>query len=346
MTSDDKSFNTITIKDVAHVAGVSHATVSRVINNSAKVSEEKRQRILDAMDSLGYVPNLQARGLAGGRTKVIGVLIPDFGTRYAGIVIQGIHAELAARDYDMMLYTTSHRKTKESSYVKSLTQGLAEGLLLLLPIDPGAYVEGLRRINYPYVVIDHQGFDNFSPTVVATNRQGAYEGTRYLIELGHQRIGFVAGMDHTSSSFERFAGYQDALRDHNLDYDKDLIASGEFNRPDGYKAGLKLIDLPEPPTAIFAANDESAFGVIDAARERGLQVPNDISVMGFDDLPDAEWAKPALTTVKQPLYEMGRQATAMLFQCMERPNGPTQRLQLSTELAIRATCARFKNHKS
>lgn len=343
MILDDKSFSNATIKDVAKVAGVSHATVSRVINNSAKVADDKRQRILDAMDRLGYVPNMTARSLAGGRTKVIGLLVPEIGNGYTGTIIEGIDAELSAHDYDMMLHTTHHRKVKEPIYVQSLMQGMAEGLLLLLPIDPSAYLEGLRRKKFPYVVIDHQGFDNFSPTVGATNRQGVYDGITYLIELGHRRIGFVSGPDNISCSMERLAGYRAALSDHFVPDDDQLIVPGDHTQLGGYKACVELLDLEKPPSAIFAANDISAFGVIDAARARGMHIPDDISIMGFDDIPQAGRMTPALTTVRQPLFEMGRQAAKMLFAYIEEPEGPTQRLQLSTELVIRGTCARFKD---
>lgn len=328
-----------TIKDVARAAGVSHATVSRVINNSANVSAEKRQRILDAMDALDYVPNLQARSLAGGRTQVIGLLVPHIGSGYIGSIFDGIDAEISARDFDIMLHTTHHRKVRETIYVQSLTHGMAEGLLLLLPVDPSAYLEGLRKENFPYVVIDHQGFDTFSPTVASTNRQGAYEATSYLVSLGHRRIGFVTGSNNTSSAQERFDGYKDSLDHHQLPYDANLVAFGNFLQQSGYRAALKLLDLAEPPTAIFAANDFSAMGVIDAARERGLRIPQDISIMGFDDIPQAAWMNPALTTVSQPLFEMGRRAAKMLLEYIEDPTAPTQRLQLLTELRIRDTCA-------
>ncbi len=343
MLSDDKPFSNVTIKDVAKVAGVSHATVSRVINNTTKVADDKRERILDAMDRLGYVPNMQARSLAGGRTKVIGLLVPDIGNGYTGTIIEGIDAELSAHDYDMMLYTTHHRKVKEPIYVQSLTQGMAAGLLLLLPVDPSAYLEGLRRKKFPYVVIDHQGFDNFSSTVGATNRQGVYDGITYLIELGHRRIGFVSGPDMMSCSMERLAGYRAVLNDQGISYDDRLIVPGNHTQLGGYKACVQLLDLEKPPSAIFAANDVSAFGVIDAARARGMHIPDDISIMGFDDIPQAGWMTPALTTVRQPLFAMGRQAAKMLFEFIEEPKGPMRRLQLSTELVIRETCARFKD---
>jgi len=270
-------------------------------------------------------------------------LVPDIGNGYTGTVFEGIDAEMSAHQYEMMLYTTHSRKANEPIYVQSLTQGMAEGLLLLLPIDPSAYLKELRKNNFPYVVIDHQGFDTFSPTVVATNRQGAYDGTAYLISLGHRRIGFVTGWHNTSSSTERLAGYTDALNDHPIPYDDSLVVPGDFTHSGGYKAGVQLLELADPPTAIFAANDVSAFGVIDAVRERGLHIPNNISIMGFDDIPQAQWMNPALTTVRQPLFEMGRAAMKMLLEYIENPRAPTQRLQLSTELVIRETCARCKN---
>lgn len=341
--ADRKSYN-VTIKDVALAAGVSYSTVSRVINESANVHPDKRKRVIEAMTRLGYVVNQQARSLAGGKSQAVGLLVPDLGNGYTGTVVRGIDDELSRQQYHLMLYTT-HR-TRESIYVQTLMRGLADGLLLLLPMNPEAYLESLKNQNFPYVVIDHQGFDDFSPTVVSTNYEGAYEATNYLISLGHRRIGFVAGDVHTSSAFERLEGYQNALKDHGIEPDDELVVPGKFLRQPGYQAGVQLLNLSHRPTAIFAANDDSAFGVIDAVRERQLRIPEDISIIGFDDVPSAAWMTPALTTVRQSLLDMGRVAVRMLLNQIENPGQPPERIRLPTKLVLRETCQRIHTNGS
>ncbi len=327
----------ISIKDVAREAGVSYATVSRVINNYPHVSQNKREQVLKAMTSLGYVANKQARSLAGGRSHTIGLLVPGVGTSYIGQVMIGIDDVLAASQYDLMLYTTNRRRTHETAYVATMTRGLTDGLLLLVPLDPQAYLSALHEQDFPYVVVDHQGFDDYSPTVIAANYQGAYEATEYLIGLGHRRIGFIVGIPVLNSSIERHKGYKDALAAHHIPYNPDLVRNGEFDSPQSFSAANELLDLPEPPTAIFAASDLSAFGAADAIRSRGLNIPGDVSLMGFDDLPEAAWSHPALTTVRQPLREMGRIATRMLLdRIMGKPI--EHRVLVDTELIIRNSC--------
>ena len=337
---------TATIKQVAQRAGVSMSTVSHVLNNTHYVSPELTERVLAAVDALDYQLNPIARSLAGGRTKVIGLLAPEMFVSYGGMITRGIDEELANAGYEMMLYTTHNKQDKETSFVNTLARGLTEGLLLLIPNDPSAYLAPLRQQKYPYVVIDQQGFDNFSSTVVTTNWRGAYEATQYLIELGHERIGFIAGRDVISSSRERLAGYQAALDAAGIAFDPALVGRGEFLRAVAYKATEILLDLRDPPTAIFAANDVSAFGVVDAVRNRDLKIPHDISIIGFDDIPEAAAMRPALTTVRQPLVEMGRAATQLLLEYIENPDLHMRQVILETELIIRESCVQREERLS
>jgi LacI family transcriptional regulator len=193
----------VTIIDVAKEANVSFATVSRVVNGKGYVSAGTRDRVMQAMTRTGYIVNRQARALAGGRHQVIGLLVPDLDTSYVGEILRGIDEELAANSYDLMLYTTHRRKTRESVFVASLTQGNTDGLLMILPMDPGAYIDSIRRRDFPYVMIDHAGLDEQGPSVGATNRQGAYDATTYLIGLGHRRIGFITGNQEMGCAVDR-----------------------------------------------------------------------------------------------------------------------------------------------
>jgi LacI family transcriptional regulator len=336
--SNNRASGDVTIIDVAREAGVSYATVSRVINNKGSINPKTRERVMRAVTKLGYVVNQQARSLAGGRSQVVGLVVPGVDNAYIGEIIRGIDEELADESYDLMLYTTHRRKTRESTYVATLTQGLADGLLLVLPRAAGAYLDTLRRRGFPYVLIDHQGIDDAGPSVGATNRRGGYDATRYLIELGHRRIGFITGTLDLRCSTDRLDGYRAALAEYNIYADPALIREGDFLQPSGYAGARELLALPEPPTAIFASNDVSAFGVMEAARDCGLRIPEDISIVGFDDIPQASHVNPTLTTVRQPLEQMGHLATRMLLETIRDRARPPERIELPTELIIRGSC--------
>lgn len=338
MGRNDKLLSEVTIFDVAQEAGVSYATVSRVINNKDHVKPDKRERVLRAMTKLGYVVNQQARSLAGGKSQVVGLVVPGIDTSYIGEIIRGIDEELAQASYDLMLYTSHRRKTRESTYVATLTQGLADGLLLVLPRDPGAYIETLRRRRFPFVLIDHQGVDERGPAVGATNRCGGYTATRHLLDLGHRRIGFITGALDLRCSTDRLAGYQDALVEFGVAFEPALVREGDFLQPLGYRGARELLALPVRPTAIVSSNDVMAFGVMEAVREYGLRIPADISIIGFDDIPQASHVHPPLTTIRQPLEQMGRMATRMLLDLISDPATEAARIELPTELVIRDSC--------
>ncbi|OQA22371.1 MAG: putative HTH-type transcriptional repressor ExuR [Chloroflexi bacterium ADurb.Bin360] len=327
-----------TIVDVAAKAGVSFGTVSRVINNDVHVRPATRERVLQAMEQLGFVANRQARSLAGGKTGAIGLLVPDLGTGYIGEIIRGIDAELTLQELDLILYTTHRTASKEANYVANLAQGMVDGLLLVLPRNPADYVGTLTQRNFPFVLIDHQGTGKECPAVGATNWQGAFDAAEHLLKLGHRRIGFITGSMDLGCAQDRLAGYRAALRTHHVPYTEELVYEGTFFQPDGFTGALALLDVPDPPTAIFASNDVMAMGAMDAIRQRGLRIPDDIAVLGFDDIPQAEMVRPALTTIQQPLEKMGRVATQMLLDLLEAPESKIQRIELPTKLIIRDSC--------
>ena len=332
-----QSTRPVTIVDVAHAAGVSYSTVSRVVNDKNSIAPEKRARVLEAIERLGYVPNIQARKLAGGRARVVGLVVHDLWSSYQVEILRGIDTELAAGQYDLMLYTSHGRAATESAYVSALTQGLAEGLLLLLPRGLSAYVSGLTQRQFPYVLIDHEGVPGVAPAIGAANRLGAYHATRHLLELGHRRIGFITGNLEFGAARERLDGYHAAFSDFNCQVDHSLVCEGDFQRPRAVAAGRALLSRFERPTAIFASNDVSAFGVMEAARELGLRIPEDLSVVGFDDIPEASNVDPPLTTVRQPLEEMGRVAVRTLLATMHDQGHRTERIELPTRLIVRAS---------
>ncbi len=325
----------VTIVEVAEKAGVSLGTVSRVINKDVHVAPETRERVTAVMRDMGYVANRQARGLKGSKTNVIGMLAPDLGTGYIGEIIHGIDAELALHQLDLMLFTTHRTAAKEANYVANMVQGMVDGLLLVLPRNPVDYMETLTHRNFPFVLIDHQGTGNPCPSVGATNWQGAYNATEYLIKLGHTRIGFITGSMDLGAASDRLNGYEAALKVHHITIDHQLIYEGNFFQPDGYAGARALLGINAPPTAIFASNDVMAMGAMDAVRSLGLRIPEDISIIGFDDIPQAASVRPALTTVRQPLEQMGSLATQMLIDKLKHPDKEIGRIELPTELIVR-----------
>ena len=328
----------VTIVDVAAEAGVSYATVSRVINNQDHVSPEKRERVLRAMTQLGYVANIQARSLAGGSSHIVGLLVNYLSSSYAVEIIRGIDAALQDNQYDLVLYSAHTHHTKESAYVAKLTRNLADGLLLILPYHSQSYLDALRQRRFPHVLVDYLSDGVDAPSVATTNFRGAYEATLYLLQLGHHRIGFITGALETGCAQQRLAGYKAALIDHGILVDPQLISEGHFQQPQGYQCAQYLLNLSDPPTAIFAANDMMAFGVMEAARDKGLNLPEDLSIVGFDDIPQASHVHPPLTTVRQPLEEMGKQAALLLLYYIAHPEAEIKRIELATELIVRDSC--------
>lgn len=338
---DEKSArqaNEITIIDVANEAGVSYATVSRVINNKDHVSADKRERVLRAMAKLGYVVNTQARSLAGGSSYVVGLLVNYVSSGYVVEIMRGIDAALQANQYDLVIYSAHTQHSNESTNVTKLTRHLAEGLLLVLPQQVQSYLDALRRRHFPHVLVDYLGEAENAPSVATTNFRGAYEATVHLLQLGHRRIGLITGDLGAGCARQRLEGYKAALKDYQVQVDPQLIYEGLFFQPQGYQGAHCLLGLPDPPTAIFACNDQMAFGVMEAARERGLRLPEDLSVVGFDDIPQASQVHPQLTTVRQPLEEMGHRAALLLLQYIAQPESAIERVELPTELIVRESC--------
>ncbi len=343
--ADNRQRN-VTIFDVAKASGFSFSTVSRVFSGFAFIKDSTRQKVLATANELGYTVNLQARRLAGGKSNIIGMLVPSLDNGYVNEVSKSIDEELSKAGYDLMVYTTHHKKGKEARYVNTLG-GLSDGLLLMIPlIDHDAlesdYLEVLRQRHVPYVLIDQMDESKQSTIIDSTNYQGGYEATRYLIELGHKRIGFITGIMAIHSARERLVGYKKALQEAGITSDQNLIVKGDFDSSKGYAATQKLLELSPRPTAIFASNDISAFGAMDAIRHAGLEIPKDISVIGFDDIPQASTSYPKLTTVRQPLDQMGKLAVQLLLEQINHPETKPKQVTLETRLIIRDSCQSIK----
>lgn len=331
----------VTIFDIATEAGVSFSTVSRVISDDPRIKPVTKQKVREVMNRLGYVANYHARRLAGAGSMIVGVMVPDFGggNAYLGQILQGIDAELNLAGYDMVLYTAHRHEDKESGYVSQVMGGLADGLLMILPLYLENYLPALVKRRFPFALIDRQGSNGRFPSVSSSNWQGAFQATEYLIRQGHRRIGFIGGWHDMDSAIQRLEGYQSALSAHHLAFDPTLVVEGTYQQMDGFNGTNHLLDLDVPPTALFTSNDMMAFGAMEAVRSRNLRVPEDVSVLGFDDIPQSRFTRPALTTVRQPLEQMGRVGTQFLLDLMKKPGGLYRNIELPTELVIRDSCS-------
>lgn len=327
----------VTIRDIAEHSGVSYSTVSRALSGLDNVKESTRAKVLEAADQLGYVVNRQARSLAGGGYQVVGLLVHGLESDYFGQILKGVDEALAQANFEMMLFTTHRYKDKEIGHAIRLMSGLTDGLLIVLPEGHQAYVRSLQEKAIPYVLVDAGAVEE-SATVSATNAEGAYDATRYLLELGHRRIGFITGNLNSPVAVHRFEGYRQALEDFNVPFDIGLVREGNFMQERGREAAFELLSRAGRPSAIFASNDESAFGVLEAAEALNIPVPGELSIVGFDDLPASQYAVPKLTTVRQPVREMGKVAAELLLGQL-RHDRPTASVRLPTELVIRSSCA-------
>jgi len=326
---------TATVFDVAIEAGVSTATVSRVANNHPNIRLATRERVEEAMDRLGYVPNMRARSLAGGKTNVLGLIVDDLESSYNNQVARGIDEAVASHGYDLLL-STMHRRQRTTRHIESLLNGFAEGLIVLLSGGFGKYLGEVEARGFPVVLIDHAPASNV-PIVKADNDAGTRDGVRHLKSLGHHRVGFITGSLDVASGAERLTSFRTEAAALGLDADEGLIVEGDFRVEGGAKAARQLLGLESPPTAIFASSDLEAFGVIRVARELGISIPRDLSLIGFDDIPEASNVTPPLTTVRQPMREMGLLAAEMLITAVEEGQPKTSAVELPTQLIVRET---------
>ena len=330
----------VTIKEIAELAGVSIATVSRVVNGRADVSDETRELVQRVVRERGYTANRSARGLSAGRTGLVGVLVPLVHPAYFSGILAGAAEALYEQDMRLVLSPTRHEHDREVSLVDRLMHGLTDGALLVLPEESSEELQQLLDRGNSFVVVDpRQALPQRIPSVSAAHASGADQAMQHLLALGHRRIGAITGPRGWVATEDRRRGYLAALAAAGIQLDPELEAEANFEIDGGASAAERLLSLPDPPTAIFAFNDNLAIGAIHAARTRGLAVPGDVSVVGFDDVEYATVISPALTTVRQPLAEMGRMAVSMLVRLLERQRFETLHVELATRLVVRDSTA-------
>ena len=330
-----KRKRTVTIQDVAKTAGVSVSTVSRVLNGKVDVASDTQDRIRSVIDDLGYTTNLAARSMRSFRKNLVGLLMPDIAYPFAIEVMKGVNGAIAESEFDLLVYTTgdvrkSGRASHEQKYVSLLTNSITDGVIIVAP------VAGEFSTDAPIVSIDPLMSNPNYPSVHATNYRGAMEAMEYLLGLGHRRIGFISGRAGLESANRRLKGYRDALESAGVLVDESLIAAGDYTTETGTKCARQLLSLEERPSAIFASNDQSAMGVYQVAQEMGLRIPEDLSVVGFDNIMESKYM--GLTTVDQFISEMGSVATKMLIKLIQGEPLESQTYQVQTQLVIRNSC--------
>lgn len=326
----------MTIREVARESGVSVASVSRVMNEKGPVREETRLRIRRAIEKLRYVPHGAARSLITRRTHTLGVLLPDLFGEFFSELIRGIDVGARRSGYHLLV-SGSHEDRVETQELLRAIRGRVDGLIAFSPeLDARAFEENLPA-GFPVVLLNAAVKKSRYTSIRVDNYGGAFEMVRHLIGLGHRRVAFVTGPPGNHDASERLRGYRDALGRHAGD--RALEIPGDFREEAGYRAALRILRAKPSPTAVFAANDAMAIGLLCAFRERRVQVPEEMALSGFDDIPIARFITPPLTTVRVPIAELGSTATARLVHALDRGNGREGKQEiLPTALVVRASC--------
>ena len=332
----------LTISEIAQLAGVSKATVSRVLNGYPHISAEVRQQVQKVITETGFQPNNVARLLATDRSNMIGLVIPTgpqavlsvFTDPYFPTLTQGISQVANQNHLTLALFIFHSAQEGREKFKSILTTGLLDGLVITADRKDDYYISVLNEYEMPFVLIGRlKNMDNVT-SIDTDNFGGGYMATKHLIDLGYRRIGTVSSKQNFSGE-ARYDGYRRALEKHNIPFNERLVAFGDYSLDSGYNGTQQII--PEKPEAVFAASDTMALGAIRALREAGLYVPNDVAVVGYDDLPPAIQSDPQLTTIQQPIEETGRLAVETLIELIDNRSLPPRHVILPNQLIVRAS---------
>lgn len=322
------------------LAGVSIATVSRVLNSDTVVRDETRIRVLRAIKQLGYQPNRVARRLrtSNKNSKLIGLLIPDIQNPFYVDVIRGIEQYAYANQYAVVIGNFSQNEDRQKFYIDILRSESVDGFIVAPFHGMGRYVEALIEDGFAVVCID-RGLENVDVDIVKVdNNKGTFEAIEHLIELGHRRIAHITGNPHIQTTHERIRGYEAALKKYDIKIDPEIILGRESDYQSGVELAAILLDLPSPPSAIFTANNLLTLGALETIHGRGIKIPEDVAIVGYDDMYFSASLNPPLTAVRQSGFEIGRRATELLHQRIAEPDRPNVNIVLKTELVIRKSC--------
>lgn len=330
-----------TIKDVAKNAGVSVATVSRVIRGVGYVSEGTRKRVQDAIHSLGYRPNALARSMVERRTYAMALVISDIANPFFTSVVRGVEDAAHQQGYTVLLGNSDEDPEREREYLSAFMQRQVDGFIVVSTASNADHLAKIVASGVPVVLLDRNLNVPGADAVLVDNEAAAYRAVRYLLELGHRRIGIIVGPPHIPTSSARLAGYRRALQEFGIENDRDLVRFGDFKEKGGADGVKALLALDRPPTAIFTANNLTSMGALIALRDAGVRVPEQLSVVGFDDLPWSRVVDPPLTVIEQPSYVLGMTAAQLLLSRLSGRETPAQgrTVTLTASLIVRASCA-------
>lgn len=331
----------IKIVDVAAKAGVSAATVSRVLNAPEGVKEGTRQKVIRAIEELGYYPNAAAKNLRSQRTMTLGVIAQDINSAYFTEIIKGIENMAYARKYKVIICDAENQKDKEREYLSLLMDRTIDGVLMIAPLISDEEISQIAEKGYAIGVIGREIKHDRIPCVHTDNVKFSKEVVEHLMANGHRDIVFLSGYPEAIDSYERLEGYLKALRDHQIPFRPELVENGNFNENGGYEAMLRLFAKGLRFTAVFAANDEMALGVYKACAEKGVRIPDDLAVVGVDNNRISKYIKPTLSTVNQPKYTMGAILTEKLIDQMNEDTFSHKRVfVVDSEVIVRESSAK------
>ncbi len=330
-----------TIRDVAELAEVHPSTVSRVINGDSRISEKTKNKVLLIIKKVGYTPNAIARGLKTKRTYTLGMLIPDITNPFFAELARGVEDAANKNNFNVILCNTDDKLKKEKTYLEILREKQVDGLILGTAHIRDKSILELEKIKFPYMLVSRNVEKLNKNCIIIDDIAGGIMATEYLIKLGHHRIAHITGPLKTRSALNRLKGYQLVLKKHKIEYNDELVGEGDFRIKGGYQVMKRFLKLAKPPTAIFAANDLLALGAMQAIQKKNFHIPEKFSVIGFNDIELASFVYPSLTTIRQPILEMGNLAVKMLLNIIIDGEFNQKKVILQPKLVTRESCKEY-----
>lgn len=323
-----------TIKDVAKLAGVSISTVSLALNGQPHVRAETKQKVLAAARRLNYQPNGIARDLKMSKTETIGLILPDLAGPFYSELIRGIQDITATNDYELVAMSAIGVRPKSIRYIQ---EKRTDGMIMMSQQIDSSLIQQAARPDFPIILLNREVSSDYVISVMIDNRKAAYEAVRFMLQQGYPEIAYLGGPEDSPDNRDRFIGYRQALDEVGLTVEAKWCLQGDFTKEGGYKAAKRLTE-GVLPSAIFAANDEMAIGLMEGLQAAGIAIPEEVAVAGFDDIQLASYVRPALTTVRQPMYELGSMAAKLLFRLLKHGQANGESVVLETQLVTRDSC--------
>lgn len=331
----------VTIEDVAKLAGVSNSTVSRVLNDREYVKESTRKKVFDAVSELGYKPSRIARSLRANSSKIIGLIISDIQNPFFTSLVRAVEDIAYTNNYSLILCNTDEDPEKEKLYVELMLSERVSGVIITPTREHDCPLRKLLEMNVATVCVDRQVLDCETDSVLSDNAKSSFKLIEHLIQNGHKRIGALFGPSNITTFRKRLQGYKEAHEEYGLAIDKDLIQQGIPKEQEGYELANRILDLDDPPTAMIAGNNLMALGALHAIKDRQWSIPEDISLVSFDDREWAQLISPTITVASQPTYEMGRLAAEQVMRRLEDSDEPFQHIVLESEIILRESVAKI-----